>query len=188
MGGGIGVPYKMNEDEMDLNELAMNVTDIITENTDIETIILEPGRYIVCDSTVLLTRCVDVKDAGVKKYIGVDAGFNTLIRPAMYDSYHYVAIGNKFGKCSTAKYDVAGPICESGDFLAHDRALPDPEEGDVVVIYNAGAYGFSMSSNYNSRPLCSEVLVNDGKAELIRERETVEEQWKHQIVPERLRQ
>lgn len=188
MGGGIGVPYKMNEDEMDLNELAMNVTDIITENTDIETIILEPGRYIVCDSTVLLTRCVDVKDAGVKKYIGVDAGFNTLIRPAMYDSYHYVAIGNKFGKCSTAKYDVAGPICESGDFLAHDRALPNPEEGDVVVIYNAGAYGFSMSSNYNSRPLCSEVLVNDGKAELIRERETVEEQWKHQIVPERLRQ
>ncbi len=188
MGGGIGVPYKMNEDEMDLNELAINVTDIITENTDVKTIILEPGRYIVCDTTILLTRCVDVKDAGVKKYIGVDAGFNTLIRPAMYDSYHYVAIGNKFGKAATAKYDVAGPICESGDFLAHDRALPTPEEGDVLAVYNAGAYGFTMSSNYNSRPLCAEVLVNNGKPELIRERETVEEQWRHQIIPERLRQ
>lgn len=187
MGGGIGVPYKMNEDEMDLNELAMNVTDIILENTDVKTLILEPGRYIVCDTTVLLTRCVDVKDAGTKKYIGVDAGFNTLIRPAMYDSYHYVAIGNKFGKAATAKYEVAGPICESGDFLAHDRALPDPSEGDVVVVYNAGAYGFSMSSNYNSRPLCREVMVNGGKAELIREKESIEEMWRHQIIPERLR-
>lgn len=187
MGGGIGVPYKMNEEEMDLNELAMEVTDIVLENTDIKTLILEPGRYIVCDSTILLTRCVDVKDAGTKKYIGVDAGFNTLIRPAMYDSYHHVAIGNKFGKAATAKYEVAGPICESGDILAHDRALPDPAEGDVVVVYNAGAYGFSMSSNYNSRPLCREVLVNNGKAELIREKETVEEQWRHQIVPARLK-
>ncbi len=186
MGGGIGVPYKPNEPEMDVEELAQMMTDIILEETDIKTIILEPGRYIICDTTVLLTRCVDVKDAGTKKYIGVDAGFNTLIRPAMYDSYHHVAIGNKFGKACTAKYDVAGPICESGDYLAHDRALPTPEEGDVVVVYNAGAYGFTMSSNYNSRPLCAEVLVNNGEAELIREAETVEEQWRHQIIPKRL--
>ena len=187
MGGGIGVPYKLNEEEMDLNELASEITDIIQQNTDIKTIILEPGRYIICDSTILLTKCVDIKDAGTKKYIGVDAGFNTLIRPAMYDSYHYVAIGNKFGKACTAKYDVAGPICESGDFLAHDRALPAPDLGDTIVVYNAGAYGFTMSSNYNSRPLCSEVLVNNGDAELIRECETVEEQWRHQIIPARLK-
>lgn len=187
MGGGIGVPYKMNDEEMDLNELAVNVTDIILENTDVRKLILEPGRYVVCDTTVLLTRCVDVKDAGTKKYIGVDAGFNTLVRPAMYDSYHYVALGNKFGKAATAKYEVVGPICESGDYLAHDRALPDPSEGDVVVVYNAGAYGFSMSSNYNSRPLCREVLVNGGKAELIREKESVEDLWRHQTVPARLR-
>ena len=187
MGGGIGVPYKMNDEEMDLNELAVNVTDIILENTDVRKLILEPGRYVVCDTTVLLTRCVDVKDAGTKKYIGVDAGFNTLVRPAMYDSYHYVALGNKFGKAATAKYEVVGPICESGDYLAHERALPDPSEGDVVVVYNAGAYGFSMSSNYNSRPLCREVLVNGGKAELIREKESVEDLWRHQTVPARLR-
>lgn len=187
IGGGIGVPYRMNEEEMDLEELAFDVTEIILEETDVRKLIVEPGRYIVCDSTVLLTRCVDVKDAGTKRYIGVDAGFNTLARPAMYDAYHYVAIGNRFGKAATAKYDVAGPICESGDILARDRALPEPEEGDVVVVYDAGAYGFSMSSNYNSRPLCAEVLVNDGEAELIREHEAPEDLWRNQIVPERLR-
>ena len=186
MGGGIGVPYKPQEEEMEVGELAMNLTDMIQEETDINTIILEPGRYIVCDTTVLLTRVNDVKDAGTKKYVGCDAGFNTLIRPAMYDSYHYVALANKFGRACTDKYDVVGPICESGDYLAHDRVLPDPREGDIVAVYNAGAYGFSMSSNYNSRPLCAEVMVNDGKAELIREAETVEEQWRHQIIPERL--
>ncbi|MDR2846229.1 MAG: diaminopimelate decarboxylase [Candidatus Methanoplasma sp.] len=186
MGGGIGVPYRSNENEMDLDDLALNLTDLVKEETDIRTLILEPGRYIICDATVLLARCVDVKDAGTKKYVGVDAGFNTLIRPAMYDSYHHVAIGNRFGKACTAKYDVVGPICESGDCLAHDRVLPDPREGDVVVIYNAGAYGFSMSSNYNSRPLCREVLVNNGEAELIREAEKIEELWRHQTVPERL--
>lgn len=186
MGGGIGVPYKPQEEEMDVGELAMNLTDMIQEETDIKTIILEPGRYIVCDAVVLLTRVNDVKDAGTKRYVGCDAGFNTLIRPAMYDSYHHVALANKFGKACTQKFDVVGPICESGDYLAHDRVLPDPTEGDIVAVYNAGAYGFSMSSNYNSRPLCREVLVNDGKAELVREAETVEEMWRHQIIPERL--
>ncbi|MDR2698088.1 MAG: diaminopimelate decarboxylase [Candidatus Methanoplasma sp.] len=186
IGGGIGVPYRPNEPEMDVNELGRDLTEMILEETDIRTIKLEPGRYIVCDTTVLLTRCVDVKDAGVKRYVGVDAGFNTLVRPAMYDSYHHAAIGNKFGRACTSKYDIVGPICETGDCLAHDRALPDPEEGDVVVIYNAGAYGFSMSSNYNSRPLCREVLVNNGKMELIRDSERVEEQWRHQRIPERL--
>ena len=104
----------------------------------------------------------------------------------MYDSYHHVAIANKMGKACTDKYDVVGPICESGDYIAHDRVLPDPKVGDIVAVYNAGAYGFSMSSRYNSRPLCAEVMVNDGKAELTREAETFEDLWAHQIVPERL--
>ena len=186
-GGGLGVPYKPQEEECDVEALASEITDMILEETDVRKVCLEPGRYIVCDSTVLLARCVDVKDAGTKKYVGTDAGFNTLIRPAFYDSYHYVALANKFNKACTAKYDVVGPICETGDYIAHDRILPDPKEGDVVAIYNAGAYGFSMSSNYNSRPRCREVLVNDGEAELIRESENIEDLWAHQIIPERLR-
>ncbi len=186
MGGGIGVPYRPQEDEMDVGELAANLTAMIEDETDIKTLILEPGRYISADACVLLTRINDVKDAGTKKYVGVDAGFNTLVRPAMYDSYHHVAVANKMGKACTDKYDIVGPICESGDYLAHDRVLPDPQPGDIVAVYDAGAYGFSMSSRYNSRPLCAEVLVNDGKADLIREAETVEDLWRHQIVPERL--
>ena len=186
MGGGIGVPYKPQEDEMNVEELASEITDMIEQQTDIRKLVLEPGRYIVCDAVVLLTRVSDVKDAGTKKYIGCDAGFNTLIRPAFYDSFHYVTIANKFGKACVSRYDVVGPICESGDYLAHDRVLPEPQVGDIVAVYNAGAYGFSMSSNYNSRPLCAEVLVNDGKAELIREPETIEELWRHQIIPKRL--
>ena len=185
-GGGLGVPYKPQEEECDVENLAAELTDMILQETDVKKVFLEPGRYIVCDSTILLARCTDVKDAGTKKYVGTDAGFNTLIRPAFYDSYHYVALANKFNKACTAKYDVVGPICETGDYIAHDRILPDPKEGDVVAIYNAGAYGFSMSSNYNSRPLCREVLVNKGKAELIRESETIEDLWAHQIIPKRL--
>ncbi len=186
MGGGIGVPYRPQEDEMDVGELGADLTAMIQEETDVNTIVLEPGRYIVCDAVVLLTAVNDVKDSGVKKYVGVDAGFNTLIRPAMYDSYHHVALANKFGRACTDKYDVVGPICETGDYIAHDRVLPDPEPGDLVAVYNAGAYGYSMSSRYNSRPLCAEVMVCDGKAELIREAETVEDLWAGQIVPERL--
>ena len=185
-GGGIGVPYRPHDPEADLNELAILITDTIQEETDIRTVVLEPGRFIVCDSTVLLTKCVDIKEAGMKKFVGVDAGFNTLIRPAMYDSYHYVAVANKFNKAGVAKYEVVGPICESGDYIAHDRALPEMEEGDIVAVYCGGAYGFSMSSNYNSRPRCAEVLVNNGEAELIREREDFEDLWRHQIVPTRL--
>ena len=185
-GGGIGVPYRPHDPEADLNELAILITDTIQEETDIKTVALEPGRFIVCDSTVLLTKCVDIKEAGMKKFVGVDAGFNTLIRPAMYDSYHYVAVANKFNQAGVAKYEVVGPICESGDYIAHDRALPEMEEGDIVAVYCGGAYGFSMSSNYNSRPRCAEVLVNNGEAELIREREDFEDLWRHQIVPARL--
>ena len=187
IGGGVGVPYKLQEEETDVEELASLVTEIILEETDVKTVLLEPGRYIVADSTVLLTRCVDIKNAGTKKYIGVDAGFNTLIRPSFYDSYHMVATANKFNKACTDKYDIVGPICESGDYLAHNRVMPNPEEGDLVAVFNAGAYGFSMSSEYNSRPRCAEVLVSNGKACLTRKAESMEDLWRNQIIPEGLR-
>ncbi len=186
MGGGIGIPYRPNEPVMDVDELAANLTEMIMEESDIKTLAVEPGRYVVCDSTVLLTRCVDIKRTEEKNFIGVDAGFNTLIRPSFYDSYHHVAIANKFNKACEARYDVVGPICESGDYLARDRVLPEPEEGDLVAVYDAGAYGFVMSSQYNSRPRCREVLVNDGEAELIRDSEDLEDIWRHQVMPQRL--
>ncbi len=186
-GGGLGVPYKPQEEECDVNDLGAEITNMILEETDVKKVCLEPGRYIVCDSTVLLSRVNDVKDAGPKKYVGIDAGFNTLIRPSFYDSYHHVALANKFNKACVAKYEVVGPICETGDYIAHDRILPDPKEGDLLCVYNAGAYGFSMSSRYNSRPLCAEVLVNNGEAELIREAESMDDIWRHQMIPERLR-
>ncbi len=186
-GGGIGVPYKPQEEECDVDDLGATITDMILEDSDVKKVCLEPGRYIVCDSTILLGTVTDVKDAGPKKYVGTDIGFNTLIRPAFYDSYHHVVLANKFNKACTAKYEVVGPICESGDYIAHDRILPEPKEGDILAVYNAGAYGFSMSSQYNSRPKCKEALVCDGKVELIRDAETMEDIWRHQIIPERLK-
>jgi diaminopimelate decarboxylase len=186
IGGGLNVPYRPNETEDDIDELASIVTDMILNETSVKVIAREPGRYIVADSTLLLTRCVDVKKSGIKNYVCVDAGFNTLIRPAFYDSYHHVAIANKFSKAGSGKFDVVGPICESGDVLAKDRALPTPAEGDIIAIYTAGAYSFAMSSTYNSRPRCREILVNNGNAEVIREAETIEDLLKHQSIPKRL--
>ena len=167
--------------------MAIGVTDIIKDETSIKELAIEPGRYVVCDTTVLLARVVDVKDAGPKKYVGTDAGMNTLMRPSLYDSYHHVALANKMHKACVAKFDVVGPICESGDILARDRVLPDPKEGDLLAVYCAGAYAFSMSNEYNSRPRCAEVMVIDGKATLTRAAETVEDLWRHQTIPEALK-
>ncbi|MCG7845233.1 MAG: diaminopimelate decarboxylase, partial [Methanomassiliicoccales archaeon] len=186
IGGGLGIPYRPEEMRTDLDAVATEVTDKL-KGSSIRTLVLEPGRYIIADSTVLLTKVNDVKSTPLRDYALVDAGFNTLIRPAFYDSYHHVAVANKFGKQAEYKYDVAGPICESGDYLAKDRYLPRTEVGDLLCVYDVGAYGFAMSSNYNSRPRCAEVLVLNGKASLIREREEIKDLFRHQKVPERLK-
>jgi diaminopimelate decarboxylase len=116
-----------------------------------------------------------VKVTPHRKFIGVDAGFNTLIRPAMYGSYHPILVADKLNPEDTETFDVAGPICESGDLLAKDRELPLVNEGDVLAILNAGAYGFSMSSQYNSRPRAAEVMIRQGKPVLVREREQLQD-------------
>jgi diaminopimelate decarboxylase len=112
-----------------------------------------------------------VKVTPSRKFIGVDAGFNTLVRPTMYGSYHPILVANKLNAADKETYDVVGPICESGDILAKDRALPLVEEGDLLAVLNAGAYGFCMSSQYNSRPRAAEVMIRQGKAVLVRRRE-----------------
>jgi len=179
IGGGLGVPYRPEEKELDVNEFAETVCrDFLrgckTYGLGRPALVLEPGRYVVADSTVLLTRVNTVKPSTRHTFLGVDAGFNTLLRPAMYGSYHHILNATRAEEPGELKYAVAGPICESGDLFARDRMLPETAEGDLLAVLNAGAYGFSMSSRYNSRPLPAEVMVEGGKAFLVRERETLE--------------
>lgn len=145
-------------------------------------VLLEPGRFIVGNAGILVTRVEYVKRTGKKNFVIVDAAMNDLIRPAFYDSYHeIVCVQNKSrGRVSS---DVVGPICESGDFFAKDRSLPKVGEGDYLALLSAGAYGSVMGSNYNSRGLAAEVLVNGKESALVRERQELTDIWKLERTP-----
>jgi len=178
IGGGIGVPYKPEEKEVELGKFARELVEAFKRGLEKHSLgqprlAIEPGRYIVADAGVLLTRVNTIKKPFGRKYAGVDAGFNTLIRHAMYGSYHEIV---KIGKNSGEKEEItiAGPLCESGDVFG-TRKMPKLGEGDLLAIGNAGAYGFAMSSRYNSRPLPAEVSIEKGKARLTRKREGLEE-------------
>lgn len=134
-------------------------------------ILLEPGRFLVGNAGVLLTRVRYLKQTEHKKFVIVDAGMNDLIRPALYQSYHEIVPVREPVSPGRRVVDVVGPVCESGDFFAQDRALPEFREGELAAIMSAGAYGFVMASNYNSRPLPAEVLVRGGRFGLVRERQ-----------------
>jgi diaminopimelate decarboxylase len=138
-------------------------------------IVLEPGRFLVGNAGVLLTRVLYIKQTERKKFAIVDAGMNDLIRPALYQSYHEIVPVREPADARRAKMDVVGPVCESADFFAEDRELPELRKGDLVALMSAGAYGFAMASNYNSRPLPAEVLVHGDRFALIRERQTNED-------------
>ncbi|HLW36592.1 MAG TPA: diaminopimelate decarboxylase [Chthoniobacterales bacterium] len=161
-------------------------------------VLLEPGRFLIGNAGILLTRVLYIKSAGQKKFVIVDAGMNDLIRPALYESYHQIVpVTEKILPLPSAdaqlqrdtspigrgdreaagegKVDIVGPVCESGDFFALDREMPAVAEGDLLAIMSAGAYGFTMASNYNSRPLPAEILVRGGEAKLIRKRQTWED-------------
>ena len=189
-GGGVGVPYTPEEKALDLDHFASENISFFKEklseyNMGKPTMYLEPGRYLVADAVTLLVKVNSVKQS-YRKFIGVNAGFNTLLRPSMYDSYHHIVDASKMSAPITQEVDVAGNVCESGDLFARDRPLPDVEEGDVLGILNAGAYGFTMASNYNSRPLPAEVLVNNGEATLVRKAQTFDDLLEGQIIPEHL--
>ena len=180
VGGGIGVPYKPEDKQLDLQVLSEKMFALFKAKLrEYELgepfLYVEPGRYLVADAGTLLTSVNTVKLTPYRKFVGVDAGFNTLVRPAMYGSYHAVIVANKLDATEEEKYDVAGPICESGDLLATDRLLPQIEEGDLLAVLNAGAYGFSMSSQYNARPRAAEIMVKNGKFKLVRGREQAED-------------
>lgn len=143
---------------------------------------IEPGRSMVCDSTILLTKVNSVKQAH-KTFVNVDAGFNTLIRPAMYDSYHEVMVANRAGEDQAETYTITGPICETGDILAHDRKLPAVQAGDLIALLDAGAYGYSMASQYNGRGRCAEVLVKGDRSALMRRAETLDDLLAAVVTP-----
>jgi diaminopimelate decarboxylase len=188
IGSGLGIPYEKGIVVPSPADLAGLILPIFNERCAAEGIspklILEPGRYLVADSTVLLATVNTMKEAA-KKFVGTDAGFNLLIRPAMYDSYHHVVVANKADAAAVDTYTIVGPICETGDILAPDRELPQIEKGDIIALLDAGAYGFSMSSQYNGRTRCSEVLVHNGDTDVIRKSETYDDLLSNQVIPAR---
>ena len=177
LGGGLGIPYHHDSDPVltpeDYAAKVMPVFLAGIEACGIQPgLWVEPGRSLVADSTVLLTRVNSTKSAH-KRFANVDAGFNLLIRPAMYDAYHEIIAANNADALLDSEYTVTGPICETGDILAPDRRLPRLTAGDIIAILDAGAYGFAMSSQYNSRPRCPEVLIKGTQAALMRRGETI---------------
>lgn len=180
IGGGFGVPYTPEDKELDLVAFSNKVVNLFKNKVKEyglgkPYLFVEPGRYLVCDASILLTAVNTVKVTPGRKFVGVDAGFNTLVRPTMYGSYHHILVANNLTAADKETYDIAGPVCESGDLLAKDRKLPEIAEGDLLAVLNAGAYGFSMSSQYNSRPRAAEVMIRGGKATMIREREQLKD-------------
>jgi diaminopimelate decarboxylase len=144
-------------------------------------VLLEPGRMIVGPAGALLTRVIYVKQNGEKRFIVTDAAMNDLLRPSLYKAHHEIVPVSKRESGRTGLFDVVGPVCETGDFFAHDRELPEVAEGELLTILDAGAYGMSLSSNYNSRPRPAEVLVDGRSARLVRKRESISDLLKLEL-------
>ena len=183
LGGGLGITYS-DENPPHPFEYARALRETIGENT--VTLILEPGRVIIGNAGILVTRVLYTKSTANKRFIIVDAGMNDLIRPTLYDSFHAVQpIKMTHSEMFTA--DLVGPICETGDFLAKDRKMPPFKPGDLVAVMSAGAYGFSMASNYNSRPRPAEAMVKGKLFSIIRSREAYEDLISGEVIPEFLK-
>ncbi len=187
-GGGLGIDYSdsLLEPKFDparkVKEYAAAIakgTAALQSGDQPAHLLLEPGRFLVAQAGALLTRVLVVKKNGTKTFVITDAAMNDLIRPALYQAHHEILPVVKSSR-SGAVVDIVGPVCESGDFFARDRALPKVKPGDLVALLDAGAYGMSQASNYNTRPRPAELLVDGGEARLIRRRET----WKDLFAPE----
>ena len=195
IGGGIGIIYDSafvsgdgswwateNEDTLTIERYAEAVVPIL-EELDLR-ILFEPGRYMVGNAGVLLTKTLYEKRTPTKTFMITDAGMNDLIRPALYEGFHEIVPVKQPTTDETEVMDLVGPICESGDFFAQGREVPKVGEGEVLALMSAGAYGFTMASNYNSRPMAAEVLVQGDKASVIRARQTLEDLIQGESIPE----
>ena len=172
VGGGLGIRYR-DEDVPTPGQYAEVVVSAAGRLG--LTLILEPGRSIVGNAGILLTRVLYNKETPDKRFVVVDAAMNDLIRPSLYDAYHEILPVREARGRPARTVDVVGPVCESGDFLAKDRALPQVEEGELLAVMSAGAYGFVMASNYNARPRAPEVLVDGSRYAIVRRRESYED-------------
>jgi diaminopimelate decarboxylase len=182
IGGGLGITYSDETPPLP-KELSNAISPLLRDLKCV--LIMEPGRVIVGNAGVLLTKVLYTKDGEAKKFVIVDAAMNDLIRPSLYGAYHEikpVREASSAGKTTTV--DVVGPVCESGDFLAKDRPMPETGAGELLAVMSAGAYGFVMSSNYNSRPRIAEVLVKDGDVHVIRSREDYADLVRGEVIPE----
>ncbi|HOE26212.1 MAG TPA: diaminopimelate decarboxylase [bacterium] len=179
IGGGLGIIYR-DETPATADRFAAAVLPEL-EGLGLK-LVLEPGRFIAGNSGVLLTRVLYRKKGGARDFVIVDAAMNDLIRPSLYGAYHEILPLRK-GKGRTITADVVGPVCESGDFLAKDRRMREPRPGDLLAVMGAGAYGFAMSSNYNSRRRAAEVLARGARAWLVRKRERYEDLVRGERIP-----
>jgi len=180
VGGGIGIRYR---DEAQQPIAAFVAGTLAALGKRKQTVVFDPGRSLVGNAGLLLARIEHVKPGATRNFVIVDAAMNDLIRPALYGAWHEVRpVRQAEAAAAAAVYDVVGPVCESGDFLAKDRRLT-PREGDLLALMSAGAYGMAMSSNYNSRPRPAEVLVSGAEVHLVRSRETVEQLFALERIP-----
>ncbi len=184
IGGGLGITYS-DETPPQPQDLADAITPILKE-TECE-IVMEPGRVIAGNAGILLTRVIYIKDNGTKKFAIVDAAMNDLIRPSLYEAHHDILPVNQVPNAPEDVFDVVGPICESGDFLAQNRTMPTVKEGDLLAVMSAGAYAFTMASNYNSRPKVPEILVKGGESFVIRKRESYDDLIRGEEIPDFLK-
>ncbi len=182
IGGGLGITYA-DETPPRPQDLADAISPLVRDMK--VTLIMEPGRVIVGNAGILVTKVLYTKEGEAKRFMIVDAAMNDLIRPSLYGAYHEI---RPLQQAATHGHkhtvDIVGPVCESGDFLAKDRPMPDAKPGDLLAVMSAGAYGFVMSSNYNSRPRVPEVLVKDGAMHVIRARESYEDLVRGERIPE----
>jgi diaminopimelate decarboxylase len=181
IGGGLGITYS-DETPPQPKDLADAISPLVRDLKCV--LIMEPGRVIVGNAGVLMTKVLYTKEGEAKRFLIVDAAMNDLIRPSLYGAYHEIRpLNERTNHASKSMVDVVGPVCESGDFLAKDRMMPQVRPGEVLAVMSAGAYGFVMASNYNSRPRVPEVLVKEGELHVIRARETYEDLVRGEHIP-----
>jgi len=172
LGGGMGISYSKKEKQLNLKQYAQLINKFIKNNNS--KIIFEPGRFIIGNTAILITKIIYIKKSNNKNFIVLDAGMNDLMRPALYNTQHQIIPLKKTNKLFRGNLEFVGPVCESSDKFSNQKSFSQIKEGDYVGLANVGAYGMSLSSNYNTRPTIAEIMVNGSKHRVIRKRQSLE--------------